>query len=463
MQTTLLSEGEISCSSLSQHSFSPLNEGRPTATCRSSLTADRKEPPPSDDTEPVTAPQDHPPEGGAAEECVASGTSNLPVSAEPKSSQTRKQAETPPQRPCEASASQNQLSGSGKPSGANGGLGTRPFSGGVDSSLNQHPGSLGNQTDIDGSYLGVLPQSQSTPGVFKAPPMSSIKAKAQRLSAIESSKDNSSQSDAGISPRSCDHRSEEADPSQENAAPAGIPSLPSVSYTQKVDAWRANQTSGRPSLLEGLALQGGSGSQEDANTPNGLPSETLGSQQPHVSVPAAGSSSVVPPDSTEEALSRLPPEDGTTGRSRGPPALLSTASRSSSLSTVMPGRTGQGTRGRAENEEGAAASPVRRGPKASAQPSAQPSAVLGRSSDASADHDLTLSTSLDSSGSGLKLAASFGTSSVVSLEIDNYAPYWTSKVSTPPPQQRCPELNIEDRIPVFVYNLCVSLKVPKYV
>lgn len=462
METTLLSEGELSCSSLSQHSFSPLNEGRPTTAGRLSLTADRKEPPPSDDTEPATAPQDHPHEEEAAEECVASGTINLPVCAEPKSSQTRKQAETPPERPCEASPSQNQLSGSGQPSEADGALGTGPLSAGVEGSLNQHPGSLGNQTDIDGSYLGVLPQSQSTPGVFKAPPMSSVKAKAQRLSAIQSSKDDSSQSDAGISPRSCDHRSEEATPSQENAASAGIPSLPSVSYTQKVDAWRANQRSARPSLLEGLALQGGPGSQEkDANTPNGLPSQTLGSQQPHVSVPAkqsaAGSSSVVPPGSAETALSRLPAEDGTTGRSRGPSALLSTASQSSSLSTVMPGRTGQGTRGRVENEE--SAGPVRRGPRASAHPPV----VLARSSDASADHDLTLSTSQDSSGSGLKLAASFGTSSVVSLEIDNYAPYWTSKVSTPPPQQRSRELNIEERIPVFIYNLYVSLKVSKYV
>lgn len=432
METTLLSEGEISCGSLSQHSFSPLDEGRPATAGRSSLTANGREAPPSDATEPGTAPQDRPPP------CVASGTNHLPVSADPESPHTRKQAEGPPERPREASPSQNQLSD------ADGALGTGPFSGGGGSSLTQHPGSS------DGSYLGVLPQSQSTPGVFKAPPMSSVKAKAQRLSAIQSSKDGSSQSDAGLSLRSCDHRSEDA-------ASAGIPSLPSVSYTQKVDAWRANQTSGRPSLLEGLVLQGGPGSQEkDPNPPNGLPSETLGSQHPHVSVPAAGSSSVVPPGSAETAVSRLPAEDGTPGRSRGPSALLSTASRSSSLSTVMPGRTGQGTRA---HEEGAAAGPVRRGPRASAPPPAG----LGRSSDASADHDLTLSTSLDSSGSGLKLAASFGTSSVVSLEIDNYAPYWTSKASTPPPQQRSRELNIEERIPVFVYNLCVSVKVSKYV
>lgn len=41
--------------------------------------------------------------------------------------------------------------------------------------------------------------------------------------------------------------------------------------------------------------------------------------------------------------------------------------------------------------------------------------------------------------------ASFGASSVVSLEVDNYAPYWTSIPGSPP---RPPEFNIEDRIPV---------------
>lgn len=511
MQTTLLSEGEMSCSSLSQHSFSTLNEGRPTTTGRSSLTAARKESPPRDNAEPGTDPQDQP-EGEAAEdeafflkkevtaqhllevlqkdigmsdssgnvssESGASGNIRLPVSAGLESSQTRKQAETPRETPCEVSLSQNQLSGSGsycEPSEDSitmGPRGTRPdhsseelhrqllreteqsnsCRGGT-----EHLGSLGNQTDVDGSYLGFLPQSQSTPGVFQAPPKSSIEAKAKQLSAIESSKENSSQSDA----QSCVHKSEEANPSQEHAASAGRPSLPSVSYTQKVDAWRANQTSGKTSLLDSLALQGLSGSREKdaiSDTPNGLPtSEKVSLQQPQMSVPArqrtTERSSVVPPGSP-------PAENDNAGRSKGPSALLSTASQSSSLSTVLPGRKDQGTRSRAENEDLTAAH-VQREPGASAQPSALLS--LGRFSDAAADHDWTLSTSQDSSGSGLKLATSVGASSVLSLEVDNYAPYWTSIASTPPPQQRSREFNIEERIPVFVYNFYVSFEVFKYV
>lgn len=452
-------------------------------------------------------------------ECVVPQSIDLPVSAEPKSSPTCKQpmtrAETLQEPPCEVSLSQKQLSDSdsyceqswtlpsedsnistgprstrpdhacvvlhrqllkeseqsnscqgesekqqsllpagqsgaphptevsqGKPGDTDGvlckGSQTGPFSGGVEKSLKeQHLGSLGNQTDIEGSYLGFLPQSQSTPGIFKAPSKSSNRSKAEQLSAIKSS-----QSEAGTSPQSCDHQSKESNHGEEKAASAEVPSLPSVSYTQKVDAWRANQTSGKTSLLDSLALQGISGLSPKkracdaiSDTPNHLPSEKVRSfQQPPMSVPAYQS-----------------------GCSKGPSALLSTASQSSSLSTVMSGRKDQRTRSCAENEENLTTDNVQHDPSACAQPSA----LLGpgRFSDASADHDLTLSASQDSNGSGVKLATSVGTSSVVSLEVDNYAPYWTSKASTSPPQLRSRELNIEERIPVFVYRLHVALKV----
>lgn len=582
VQTTLLSEGEISCSSLSQHSFSPLNEGRPKTTGHSSLsiTADEKESPPTDKAEPVTHAQVEAAEDEAfflnkeitaqhllellqkdigmltdssstvSSECVVSGNINLPVSAEPKSCQTCKQAETPQEPPCVVSLSQKLLSDSdscceqswtlpsedsnismgprstrpdhssevlhrqllketeqsnscqgkpdkqlnlvpavaphpaevsqGKPSETDRvlckGSRTGPFSVGVERShKEQHLWSLGNQTDIDESYLGFLPQSQSTPGIFKAPSKSSIKARAEQLSAIESSKENSSPSDAGIFPQSFDHKSEESNHSQEKAA-SEVPSLPSVSYAQKVDAWRANQTSGKTSLLDSLALQGFSGLSPEkiaydaiSNAPTHPLSEKVvrRSEQSPMTVPANPSvtdgSSVVPPGSalkrgTEEASS-IPGEDDNTGCSKGPSALLSTASQTS-LSTVMSGRKDQGTRTCAENEENLTADNVQHDSSATAQPSAL--LGLGRVSDASADPDLTQSASQGSNGSGMNLATSTGTS-VVSLEVDNYAPYWTSKASTPPPRQRSRELNIEERIPVFVYRLYVQLKVFKYV
>lgn len=582
MQTTLLSEGEISCCSLSQHSVSPANEGSPKTTDHSSLsiTADRKESPPTANTEPVTAPHDHPQVEAAEDEafflnkeitaqhllevlqkdigmltdssstlsseCVVSGSINLHVSAEPKSSQTCNQAitqaETLQEPPCKFPLSQKQLSDSdsyceqswtlpshdsnistgprstrpdhasevlhrqllkeseqskscqgesekqqsllpagqsvaphatevsqGKPGDTDRALckgsQTGPFSGGVEwSHKERHLWSLGNQTDIDGSYLGFLPQSQSTPGTFKAPSKSSIKANAEQLSAIESS-----QSEAGISPQSCDHKSKESNHSKEKAASADVPSLPSVSYTQKVDAWRANQTSGKTSLLDSLELQGISGLPSKkkpcdavSDTPNHLPNEKVSLQQPLMSVPANQSvmenSSMVPPGSalkrgTEEVVSSNPGENDNTGCSKGPSALLSTASQSSSLSTVMSAGKDQGTNSCAENEENLTTDDVQHDPSASSQPSAL--LGLGHFSDASADHDLTPSVSQDSNGSVVKLVTSIGTSSVVSLEVDNYAPYWTAKASTSPPQQRSRELNIEERIPVFVYYLYV--------
>lgn len=556
MQTTLLSESEMSCCSLSQHSFSPLNEDRPKTTGHSSLsvTADRK-----DNTEPVTDPQDRP-EVEAAEdeafflnkdisarhllkllqndigmqtdssstvssECVVSGNINLPVSA-PKSSPTPKQAiaVTPQERPCEVSPPQKQLSDSdsyceqswtlpsedsnvtvgprstrpdhssealhrqllkeaeqpngrqaesekrqiplpavaphpteasqGKPSDTDGvrckGSQTGPFSVAVERSRKEQSlWSSGIQADVDGSYLGFLPQSQSTPGIFKAPSKSSVKAKAEQLSAIESGKENSSQAAAGISPQSCDHKSEDSTLSQGKAASAEVPSLPSVNYTQKVDAWRANQTSGKTSLLDSLALQGFSGVSPKKKACDALsdaPRENVRSFQQPASV--TESSSVAPAGSAlergTEAMSSVPGESDNTGGPKGPSALLSTASQSS-LSTVLD----QGTRSGAENEEnlpsdqdlGATARrPAPLGP--------------GRSSDA----DLTPSASQDSNGSGMKLATSVGTSSVVSLEVDHYAPYWTSNASPP---QRFREINIEERIPVL-NNLQVSFKVFRY-
>ncbi|KAL0177661.1 hypothetical protein M9458_026555, partial [Cirrhinus mrigala] len=57
----------------------------------------------------------------------------------------------------------------------------------------------------------------------------------------------------------------------------------------------------------------------------------------------------------------------------------------------------------------------------------------------------TLSSSQGSYHGEQSMRASVGAaSSVVSLEVDNYAPYWTSRPASPPHTR---ELNIEDRIP----------------
>lgn len=557
LEAPLLPEGESSCCSLSQHSFSPVNEGRPKTTSHSSLfvRADRKE----DKTELVTDPQNHPEVEAAEDEAffldkevraqhllkllqkdfgmltdssstvssasLTSGNIIPSVSEQPKSSQTHKQAitqtETPQEPLCEVYLSQQHEQQSDRDSYCEQSLtwtseasnitvgprGTRPdhssdmlhrqllketereeqplpagqppatphptglsqgqlsdpkrvphkgswtgaFSVGVYKSRNEQH--LWNQTNIEGSYLGFLPQSQSTPGIFKAPSNSSVKAKAEQLS----------QSDAAISPQSPDHKVE-SDQEQEKVASAQAPSLPSVSYMQKVDAWRANQTSGKTSLLDSLALQGFSGISPKKRAYNAI-SDTLNRllservrclQQPLVSVPAnqsvPESSSVVPPGSSlkrgrEDVVSCIPADNDETGSSKGPSELLPTA-----LQSQSDGKD-QGTKGRSENEK-------RLTPDDDPSTTAHLSALLclGRFSDGSADHHLTLSNSQDSNGSGIKLGTSIGTSSVVSLEVDNYAPYWTAKPSTPLPQPPSRELNIEERIPVFVLNITSILK-----
>lgn len=400
METTLLSEGEISCFPRSQHSFSQRDEGTAKTTGPSSLsiTAGGKDSPHTENTEPVSGPQDHPEvedeafflkkeitaqhllellqkdigmltdsSSTVSSECVVSGNINPPVPAEPSSSQTCEQAAAPAEAPqealCKVSLSQKRgtlvsedpkvttgprssrpdrgsqvlrrqlLKETEQPNRCPGeasgtdrvlakGSGTGPFSAGVERSQNeQHLCSPGNQTDIDGSYLGFLPQSQSTPGIFNAPAKSSIQAKAEQLSAIQSRTENSSGSDAGL-------------PSQERAASADVPSLPSVSYAQKADAWGANQT-GRTSLLDRLALQGSSGL-SSTKTAHGAASDT----QDHLPSGNVSRPQQVPLGSAstrKEVASSVPGGNDDTGCSKGPSAMLSTASQSSP-STVTSGR-----------------------------------------------------------------------------------------------------------------------------
>ncbi|MFT7817253.1 hypothetical protein Z043-122366 [Arapaima gigas] len=81
---------------------------------------------------------------------------------------------------------------------------------------------------------------------------------------------------------------------------------------------------------------------------------------------------------------------------------------------------------------------------------------LGTFSDVSSNQDpnSTLASSQDSFHCGQKMAASVGAvSSVVSLEVDNYAPYWTANPSTLPTTD---ELNIEERIPIYLHNLGIN-------
>ncbi|TKS87265.1 Alstrom syndrome protein 1 [Collichthys lucidus] len=290
--------------------------------------------------------------------------------------------------------------------------------------------SPGNQTRIDGSYLGFLPQSQSTPGVFKAPSKSSVKAALGQLSAIESSKD-----DSEMSPQPA--------PSDQDVSSAKVQALPSLTYQQKVDAWRANQSSGKTSLFDSLALQGFSGVSPKkkafdavSDTLNRILSQQARSlqQQP----PRSGSAS-----RRGEAVGSDPDNTGSATRPSASP--FDRSQSHSSLSTVV-------TSARKPQQTERLQDDVHLEPSGPLQPS--PLASLGHFIDVSPDRDLT--SSQDSYNSGIKPGTSIGASSVVSLEVDNYAPYWTSKPSTPPPPPRPRELNIEERIPLYLQNLGID-------
>lgn len=352
---------------------------------------------------------------------------------------------------------------------------TGPFSTGVERVCREQDlWSSGNHTGLDGSYLGFLPQSQSTPGIFNVPTKSSVKAKLGHLSSIESSKENSYQSVPKISqqpafPVVCTHNTHTATQCQEEAASTKVQSLPSLNYMQKVDAWRANQSSGKMSLFDSLSLQGFSSipskqKSYDAvsDSLNQLVSQKIRSlQQPLVSGAATQTSSTAPsgyssPRRTEAVGSALADEENT--GSAVPPSAspLGRSQSHSSLSTVVMSvqkdqqidRPSERDKSQSQDDD--------------AHHHDQTNTIqtshlmsLGHFSDVSLDRDLTLSSSQDSY-SGVKLGTSIGTSSVVSLEIDNYVPSWTSKLSTPPPLPKPRELNIDERIPLYLRNLGID-------
>lgn len=343
---------------------------------------------------------------------------------------------------------------------------TGPFSAGVIRiHREQDLWASGNQTGIDGSYLGFLPQSQSTPGVFKGPTKSSVKAKLGQLSVVESSKDNSYQSNTGISPQPSvplAHYPDTANQCQDEATTAKVQSLPSLNYMQKVDAWRANQSTGRTSLFDSLALQGFSGISPKKKAYDAvsdalnhiLTQHVRNLQQPPVSSApnqtVTHSCSPAPSDSSSptrgEAVGSAPNEKENSRPAARPSASPFGRSQShSSLSTVvMLVQKDQQTERPAEKQKS-----HDNAQPSSARVQSSPLVALGQFSDVSLDRDVTLSSSQDSYKSGIKLGTSIGASSVTSLEVDNYAPYWTSKKLTPPPLPPMPrEFNIEERIPV---------------
>lgn len=500
LQESVLSEGEqMSCGSLSQHSLSPAKDksrekqpsgeedaGGSRARTSSSpeppdeaagedeASALRKEPPAEqDDVDPVLssssqttvklvspskAPDsfralrpDEQPDGHVhADQSGAARPESLNVSVGPRSSRPDDSSELLRRElQSESHRSRQRKSPSPPSQPVEGARGLQPGGGGPTSEpaspvvrggrREADLWSSASQAGVEGSYVDFLPQSQSTPGVSAVPlPTSGTKGPAGRLSTIHS--DQSDQSGTGAAPLPA-HVPSGPDQQEvvEDGASSQVQALPTVSFKQKVDAWRANQGSASVSLFDTLALQGFSGVSPKqrafdavSDTLNDILGQKLNSLKPSPAAEhgapvwrgeAVGSAPEEGEEGKEEEV-----EEERIGSAPGPSASTHHGSQSR-LDPDQQGEAPADLQGDAHQQQ--------------PDPWARPSAPLTLDQFSDVSPDLSFS-----QGSRAKLDTSVGASSALSLEVDNYAPYWTSAASTPPPRPRPREVNIEERIPV---------------
>ncbi|XP_066535570.1 serine-rich adhesin for platelets isoform X2 [Hoplias malabaricus] len=260
-----------------------------------------------------------------------------------------------------------------------------------------------------------------------------------------------------------------------------VSSLPSLSYVQKVDAWKANQSSSR-SFCDNLSLKVfdsipqrkkmQDSVSDEQNTmmtqqspyPNRKPSEFLSDTNAQASQIDAAITSrssspkirdVLRPGGTEAA-----PSASTLAHSHSHSSLSTVVTfiqpdgvqqnlqlPRSSFEEITPYLSPLLSKGADQDLE----DQPEIGPKKSST-----LLSLGQFSDVSSNPNIinALASSQDSCHYKQSLLASVGAaSSVVSLEVDNYAPYWTSRPGSPP---RSFEFSIEDRIPLYLHNLGID-------
>ncbi|XP_077053316.1 ALMS1 centrosome and basal body associated protein isoform X2 [Siphateles boraxobius] len=257
-----------------------------------------------------------------------------------------------------------------------------------------------------------------------------------------------------------------------------VQSLPSLSYIQKVDAWKANQSSSR-SFYDNLDLQGFEGvfPKKKAQETVSEALKYMLSRDTRQALCANVSSQVTQPLSSSHSGSGSPRRVDVVGagacRGQASESPVNRSHSHSSLSSVVTSiQRDTGTHSQqvpaAQSDDivpatrsldsrpslllGGSSAP--RMDKSSSKMS--PLISLGRFSDISSSLNMstTLSSSQGSCHGEQSMRASVGAaSSVVSLEVDNYAPYWTSRPGSPP---HAKELNIEDRIPLYLLNLGID-------
>lgn len=335
-----------------------------------------------------------------------------------------------------------------------------PFSPDAELVKEQNVLSSQNKTGSDGSYLGFLPQSQSTPAVYIAQLKSNIKDKLGQFSSIESDKENLYQSRTGITSQPAILKVDACLPHEANhydkdslQTSSEVQFLPCLNLIQKVDVWRSKQNDS-PTMEDFDGVSSKNKSHHAASNPlnQSLTQQAGTLQQPPVTGAinqnATQSSSSAPSGSSSsrrgEAVGSSPCDKDNKG-SEAPLLLFGKSQSHSTLSTVIMSVNKlqqMDTPPVKEWTQSQDEAPIHHHSSVKVHPTLM---SLGHFSDVSFDQTLASS---QETYSGVKVGASAGTPSVVSLELDNYAPYWTSKHSAPPPPPKSPELDIDERIPV---------------
>ncbi|KAK2852778.1 hypothetical protein Q7C36_007979 [Tachysurus vachellii] len=249
-----------------------------------------------------------------------------------------------------------------------------------------------------------------------------------------------------------------------------VHSLPILSYVQKVDAWKANQSSSR-SIHDSLSLQGFDGVHPKRKEQDSVSEATKQQSQQHSNKTSSGFSANSSTAPTQTGNGVLPCADvevavGAVG-STSPSPFTHSCSHSSNGTVITPiqhdelkqnqnqpplTHTVAFSRGFNSTAAELSLSP-------SETNSQRPADDLGTGTLKSpallnVDQYSGINVNNNMSNTIPNFQASIGAaSSVVSLELDNYAPYWTSRPGSP---RRPPEFNIEDRIPLYLHNLGID-------
>ncbi|KAJ8281092.1 hypothetical protein GJAV_G00063410 [Gymnothorax javanicus] len=370
--------------------------------------------------------------------------------------------------------------------------------------------SSSNPVTVDGSFLGSFsqPVSQSTPGVFSGPPRASVQPPNGKLSPIESNNEASHSTSRAFQSSSSKLT---LAPTFAIAVKPGsgiqclrdsslkstgkIQSLPSLNFMEKVGAWNMNQTSGK-TYFDNLALRGFSGvspkkkafdavsgslnrmlSQEGSEKRLVATSASnLRSHSPRRSLAASFSGAVSRGTQSEGGSFTESPQHSARNHLCADTGELQRSEQPSNALACPESLTGPPQREPRQNEQSECQHIDRMEPAGQQEmatdddgsdagrgeielPNAAPPTTrlgLDRFSDVSSTKDLsnTLTCSQESYHFERRLATSMGpVSSVASLEVDNYVPDWTPYAASP---AKNAELNIEERIPMYLLNLGID-------